>query len=220
MTEQELDLDTLRNRPHTVTDPTEQFTALYLLHVRVAAGLERHEEGAEQIGKTIGQAWEDAAGYIRKLIDIDADAAFRLGVDLVMLPKSTNPENESIFGWMRGDGPIILGHDALRTKLADYLKTEPHGSRISKTLVEFMSYPLAGKTAEVAFRTPECFLTIASYWLGTRLRESKTIYAQWLFGSVQQKLQDPNIARVVHYYDQLEDTKWIVDDLRPFLTTE
>jgi len=218
MTEQYVDLLTLKRQPDTITNFSDQCTSLYLLHARLAVALERHERGTEALGKTAGQAWMEAAGYMKQLIETDKDAALKLGIDLVLLPKNHDPDIENIFGWMRSDGPVMLGNDALRKKFVGFLTSDPKGSEVNKRIHDFMNFPIAGKTEKEAFHTPECFLTIASLWLGIRLRENTEVpRIQALVDLALQKCHDPGIAGVVRYYEHEVDTKWIVDDLQSFL---
>jgi hypothetical protein len=200
-----------------ITNVPEQYTVLYLLRARVAAGLENHEEGSEKLALSIKDAWIEASRHLDSLVNDDPRSALKLGIWLCMLPESDDPQVERMIKWIRGDGPVLLAKRKLREPLLDFLENDPNAPEFTGTLRRSICYRLSGLKKEEVFEDPRCFLAVASIYLGTQLAGEKGENARGLFSSAKRRLKDPGVARTVRFYSSSEDTAWIVEALEPFL---
>lgn len=199
------------------TDSVDTSTVLYLLHARIAAGLENHESGSENLHTTIDQAWNDAAKYTDAIAEKNPNRAFDLALLLSYLPSGNGPK-EQIAGWMRGDGPILLTKENLRNPLQRYLESDPQAGNFVAKMLEYMTYDISGFNKEQAFEKPDCFLTIATMFLGTSMKYlPDNAHATVLYQTAKEKLKNPGVSRIVRYFKELEDTSWIAEALEPYL---
>ena len=122
---------------------------------------------------------------------------------------------------MRGDGPAMLGKDELREHLLKYLADNSKADTLVKKLEEYISYDFSKiNTKDDAFEDPNCYLSLATMLLGTKLQDIKgNENVKRLFSATEAVLRKPKVASVIDYYLEFEDTKSLAEELRSFLAT-
>jgi len=199
-----------------ITDSGERSTILYLLYARVASGLENKEADSDSIPGSIGEVWKEAAGHIDKLAEQNPGKAFKLALTLSLLPRSNDPKKEMVYRWMRGDGPVLLAKKSLREPFLQFLNSDQKAPGFLEKMQEYMAFDMSKiQSNKDAFHDPNCFLAIATMFLGTKVEGDEL--TKTLTDAAKERLNDPNVSRVVKYYAQYEDTAWIVQELEPFL---
>lgn len=203
----------------SISDLGEQASILYLLNARIAAGLENKEQSSEQILKTVGEVWNEAASHFEIVAEKNPEQAFKLALQLSTLPHDVSQNQEKIFQWMRGDGPVLLAKDVLRKPLLNYLKTDKLANELVSKLQDYMKYDMSDIDKKTIFYEPNCFLAVATMYLGTKLENVQdNKLASSLFKTAKEKLADDQVSRVVQYYSEFEETSWMSKEVEPFLT--
>ena len=200
-----------------VTDLATQSAIFYVLKARVASGLENNEKDSEKIQETMGKAWMDAAFNADRLAENNPRQALELGLVLTMLPRNDGSKKERVYRWMRGDGPTILAKESIRDEFLEFLKSDPRALSLVSKVSEYMGFDGGGLGRKEVFSDGDCFLALASMYLGAKLGVSDNVQASMLNRLALEKLSDPEVARMVRYYVTEEDTAWIVGELNPFL---
>jgi hypothetical protein len=187
---------------------------LYSLYARIAAGLENHEAGSDQIEMGIGEAWVKAS---EQLGAIELQEAFDIALQLTTLPKSSDPKVEDIQKWMRGDGPVMLSSEKLRKPLLDHLQKEEGGELVS-VLTSFLLYDFSAiENSHQAFMDPNCYLALATINLGAKLVDvPDNDNVREFVEEVKTKAEDPKVQKVNEYYLKYEDTKELAEGLKVF----
>lgn len=198
---------------------TERLKISYLIFGRIAAGMENYERGAEKIGTSTSKIWLEAADRFDRVLRENPGKAFEMALQVTLLPVSADPKAEGINKWIRSDGPSMLGREELRKNLLEYLKSGEKSKELAERLGEYISLDFSKiNDREAAFEKPDCYLSLSTILLG--LKMGKDIDSgentRSLFEQAKLKFADPEVARVVKYYQELEDTKWLADELRVF----
>lgn len=202
-----------------VTDPVQRAQISYGLFGKIAADMENGAPGIEGIRESMGDQWLAAAERFEVVLKNDPDEAFNMAVQLTTLPVSSDRKIEDINKWLRGDGPGMLGRDELRKKLLDHLADEQKSQPLTQKLTEYVSYDFSNITdSQDAFEDPSCYLSLSSILLGLKLGENADLgtSATNLSEQVKSKFNDKDVIRVINYYHDLPDTKWLADELNSF----
>ena len=214
------------------SDWGRRYQLLYLLHTRMAAGIENQEPGVGALIEQIRQdsdfdpkddpmslLWTKASDYFDNLIDVDPASALKLALVVTTLPVKRNPNTEAVFKWVRGDGPICAAKEKLLDWLVDYLCSNPKADRVTKRIKKYMSRDLSAiTTPEQAFADANCFLAISSMLLASKLSGRYHPTTDDLFSLAEERLKDPHVTRIVSIYAALPDTAWLAQELKPFLS--
>lgn len=212
------EVDNKFNELNGMTDLGERASILYLLKSRIASGLENKEEGFEHIPKSIGAAWIEAAGHMDTVAEQNPELAFKLALALSLLPRSADPKQENVYRWMRGDGPVLLAKESVRKPLLQYLESDPQAPKFIETMRGHLNFDITKLDKKEIFHEPNCFLAVATMFLGTKLEELQSNgLAKSLTVAAKDRLADPQVSTAVRYYSGSEDTAWIVKELEPFL---
>lgn len=200
-----------------VTDMAIQSAIFYILKARIASGLENNEDGSEKVSETMNEAWINAAFNADRLAENDSKQALELGMVLTTLPRNNNSKEEKVYRWMRGDGPIILAKESIRNEFLGFLKSDPRASLLVSEVSGFMGFDGSGLGRKEVFSEGNCFLALASMYLGAKLGVSGNTQADLLNRLALERLSDPEVAKMVRYYATEKDTAWIMGELAPFL---
>src|SRR3989339_1516295 len=200
-----------------VSDLATQSAIFYVLKARVASGLENNEEGSEKISDTMSKAWIDAAFNADRLAENDPRQALELGLMLTTLPQNDGSKEERVYRWMRGDGPVILAKESIREELLEFLKSDPRALSLVSKVSGFMGFDGTSLGRKEVFSEGNCFLALASMYLGAKLGTSDNNQANQLNRMALERLSDSKVAGMVRYYATEEDTSWIMGELAPFL---
>lgn len=214
---QEFKKDLFIRRLERTTDESQGRLYEYLLQARVGVGKELGEPGAEKVSGKTSEIWDKATKYVDKLVEIDPQRAMELGVTLSLLPKDT--ENEEKYQWFRGDGPVILAKLELRGNLQKFLDSgTPKALEFKTKILEYMAFDITKmKNKTETFSTPECYMAVASLYLGTKLEEMEMCnYAVSLSQTALRVLSNPETVQVINYYRRSKDTAWLPKALAPF----
>lgn len=199
-----------------IIDPTERLVRSYMLFARIAAGHENNEEGIDRLQTSMGENWMAAGGRFEKIVEIDPDKAFDIGIQLAMMPVSPNPKVEEIAKWVRGDGPGMLGKDELREKLLDYLSDKAKSEDLIDKLSQYLSYDFSkiGDSKE-AFEDPRCYLSLSTILLGMNVGKEKGLpeNGKKIFDLARSKINDPSVEKVIKFYKTCPDTAWLAEGL-------
>jgi len=208
-----------------VTDRGTQEAIFYILCGRLASGLENHDAGTAQLVSDASQAWEASKVHIRNLAEVDPKQALELGILLTLLPNNDNKGLEPIFQWIRSDGPILLAEQGVKELLGAYVRENPsRGLALGLALMKNMDFQLESmRSKDEVFSDPRSFLAVTSFFLATRFVDISYADSQFLNTLATKaimRLENRFVSRAVHYYSQISDTSWIVDELEAFLSKE
>ena len=199
-------------------DTSNLLIKFYIAKARMAAGKELGEEGFDKINGTIGDLWTDAAFNSDELIKKDPEKALELGLTICLLPENSDSETERVYKWMRGDGPLIVANDGLKTELRGYMDTNPQASELVSKMREYMKFNVAEVADEDIATEARCFLVVAAIYLGTKMQGMEDIeMANSYYKEALEKLADPEVVRVLKHYATEPDAAWIVDELEDYL---
>jgi len=202
-----------------VDKSTERLQISYLIFGRIAAGMENREEGIEKTKTSMGRTWLEAAERFDRILNDDPNKAFEMALQLTLLPVSTDQKIEDINKWLRGDEPAMLGRDELKGNLLKYLAEDQKSDRLVEKLGEYISYDFSKiKDGKSAFEDPGCYLSLSTILLGMKVGKNvdSSENVRTLFEQAKSKFRDPEVARIINYYQNFEDTKWLVDELKSF----
>lgn len=213
------EIDKIHKEYETIKDKATQSRIFYLLKVRVAAGQENFEEGSGKIEDPMGKVWTDATYNLDEMIKRgETQEVFDLALTTCLLPRDIDPKKEEIYRWYRADAPLILAKDELRDKLLDCLGSGPKALELAMKLKGYMNFDFSEITDKAkASAEADCFLAVATMYLGTKLGNTHGRMVEMLNDLAIEKLSDPQISKVVKMYSEIEDTAWLVEELKPFL---
>lgn len=202
-----------------LTGPGEKEAALYYVCARGAAGIENNEEGTANFPYNMGEMWAAAEGWMDEAAKVDPKLAFEQALNICLLPRNPNEEQEKVNKWIRGDGPLCLAKDSLRQTLIDFVGSDKRAPGLFVKLGEYLNFDMSKiKSSADAFSDADCFLAVATMYLGAKLGETRgNRWIASLATAAKEKLADPKISQIVKYYSTEPDTAWIVQELTPFL---
>jgi hypothetical protein len=202
-----------------VDESAERLQISYLIFGRIAAGMENHERDAEKIDASMSKMWLEAADRFDRVLREDPSKAFEMALQVTLLPVSADPKIEGINKWIRSDGPSMLGREELRGNLLEYLKNGEKSKELAQRLGEYVSLDFSKiNDRETAFERPDCYLSLSTILLGLKMGKDvdSSENVRSLFERAELKFRDPEVTRVINYYQELEDTKWLADELNSF----
>ena len=213
------EIDKAYKKYEAIEDKATRSSIFYLLKVRVASGQENFEEGSEKIKDSMGKVWTDATYNLDEMIKRgETQEVFDLALTTCLLPRDIDPKKEEIYRWYRADAPLILAKDELRGKLLKCLGSGPKALELAVKLKGYMNFDFSEITDKAkASAEADCFLAVATMYLGTKLGNTHGRMVEMLNDLAIEKLSDPQISKVVKMYSEIEDTAWLVEELKPFL---
>lgn len=200
-------------------DPADRMQTSYLIFARIAAGMENKEKDYEKIEASMGKIWLEAAERFNRVLGEDPNKAFEMAIQVTLLPVDADQKAGDINKWIRSDGPSMLGRDELREHLLKFLSDDQKSDNLVEKLEEYISLDFSKiEDRETAFEKPDCYLSLSTILLGLKMGKDvgSNENARSLFEQAKSKSKDPEVKRVLGYYEDLEDTKWLTDEFKLF----
>jgi hypothetical protein len=205
-------------------NPAERQAILYLLSVVIASGMENNSELPPNLNHTLTSIWEKAGHHFDEVIAAEMQATgaqptTALKLALMICQLKTDTENEPVYQWLRGDGPILLSRIELQQPLDEYFATNEKAPNFARYMGELLNHDMSQyKSPEEAIESPTCFLVTATIFFGLHLKNLSSEIATALFNHARTRVNEPKVWATIEHFRGAPATAWIVTELEALKT--
>jgi hypothetical protein len=195
-----------------VTNELDQKFVIALLDTRFAAALENGDEDVtNNIFPSVDEAWVKTNEFLKEISEKDPDKAIKDAVALLLLPKSLDPQKESVNSWMRSTGLTLLGLTENVRSFDKYLGEGTHKDELFKILADNIGVDIENFDKPEHFSNPLGFTVVQSVHNALGLKDAESVAAKRLYALAEPRRKDPDIIHATNIIKTFPGCKYLED---------
>lgn len=188
----------------------DRTTILSLLYSRIASGLENSEAQPREVGVSDpSEIWSKSTAELEKLNKLDPNKCFLIGVDLILLSESADPNKEKINKWIRTNGLIVLAFEGNEVRLADYFLKGEKSFDLVSVLKHILSQDISDLKEIKDLSDPRGFSTVQGVYVGLGLGRTSEAVSEEIFNMARKRRTDEDFVRIARIIKTFADCAYL-----------